>query len=734
MSIDDAQGNGSAETARRPARPAEQPPDTGAPPHPRRPAPSDGGAACEPSTRRHAPAGHGGGPAADPACAKANTHHAFAKANTAGRPLPHDRSHPADGPDRPGPAPADQPDPEDRHRLTVLTGLAALSLDAMASVAYGPEAIVLVLAAAGAHGLGYTLPVTLAIAALLAVLVASYRQVIAAFPDGGGAYAVARRYLGRRTSLVAAASLVLDYVLNAAVAVTAGVAALTSAFPELYAYRLWLCLGVLALITGVNLRGIVDSARAFVVPTAVFVLAILTVVVVGLFRDAPLSTGASAGHEAVLADNASTVGVLLLLKAFASGCSALTGVEAIANAVPSFRAPAARRARRAEVALGVVLGAMLIGLSVLISRFHLQPVAEVTVLAQLTDASLGHGSGFYVVQFATMTLLALSANTSFGGLPVLLKLLARDNYLPHVFALRADRQVHRYGVLALALVAALLVVCSGGDTNTLVPLFAIGVFVGFTLAQTGMVLHWRHQPAARGRVGKMALGAVGALLTGVSAVVVTGTKFRDGAWFIVIALPLIVLAFEAVHQAYGRIGEQLGLGRVPEPPRRAPSLVVVPVADLSTVTSEALAAAGSLGDEVVAVTVHHGDPEGRHAVELLGRDWELWRPGVPLVELCSPKRELGRPIAGYVRVLAADRPGWRITVLIPEVEPARPWHRLLHNQRGSVVAHAVRRDTDAVICRLRTRLAPRHPAARPPAAAAPGSPAPGSPAAVPRPR
>ncbi|HEY8982929.1 MAG TPA: APC family permease, partial [Streptomyces sp.] len=334
------------------------------------------------------------------------------------------------------------PDTGERHRLTAVTGLAALSLDAMASVAYGPEAIVLVLAAAGARGLGYTMPVTLAIAALLAVLVASYRQVIAAFPDGGGSYAVARAHLGARTGLVAAASLVLDYVLNVAVAVTAGVAALTSAFPSLYGQRLWLCLAVLVVITGVNLRGIVESAKVFIVPTAVFVGSVFALIGAGLLRSAPVSTVTASGHASVLADNATSVGALLLLKAFASGCAALTGVEAIANAVPTFRVPRVKRAQRAEVALGAVLGAMLIGLSVLIGRFHLQPVAGVTVLAQLADASLGHNWAFYVLQFTTMILLALSANTSFGGLPVLLKLLARDNYAPHVFALKADRQVH----------------------------------------------------------------------------------------------------------------------------------------------------------------------------------------------------------------------------------------------------------------------------------------------------
>ncbi|MFC9701693.1 APC family permease [Streptomyces sp. NPDC056943] len=595
------------------------------------------------------------------------------------------------------PAADEPPDTGDRHKLTALTGLAALSLDAMASVAYGPEAIVLVLAAAGGYGLGFTLPVTLAIAGLLAVLVASYRQVIAAFPDGGGSYAVAKAHLGRRTSLVAAGSLVLDYVLNVAVAVTAGVAALTSAFPGLHDDRLAICLVVLVLITAVNLRGIVDSARAFIAPTAVFIGAIMILIVVGLFRDAPVSTAASAGHASALADDATTVGALLLLKAFASGCSALTGVEAIANAVPSFRAPAAKRAMRAEVALGALLGVMLIGLSVLISRFGLRPVEDVTVLAQLADASLGHNWAFYVVQFATMVLLALSANTSFGGLPVLLKLLARDNYLPHVFGLKADRQVHRHGVVWLAVVSAALLVFSGGDTNTLVPLFAIGVFVGFTIAQTGMVLHWR----ATRQWGRAVLNGLGAVLTGVSAIVVTATKFHDGAWLIVIALPALVLAFEAVHRAYGRIGERLGVGRIPEPPHRARSLVLVPVSSLTRLTSEALTAAVSLGDEVRAVTVCHPDAEDREATEALERDWALWNPGVPLVRLPSERRTLGRPITAYVHALRKAEPDTRITVLIPEAEPERLWQRPLQNRRGALVARAVRRDTDAVVCRLR---------------------------------
>ncbi|MCC9306147.1 APC family permease [Kitasatospora sp. RB6PN24] len=603
------------------------------------------------------------------------------------------------------PVPPDTGAPNERHRLTALGGLAALSLDAMASVAYGPESIVLVLAAAGGYGLGFTLPVTVAIAVLLAVLVASYRQVIAAFPDGGGSYAVAKAHLGRRAALTAAASLVIDYILNVAVSVTAGVAALTSAYPGLYADRVWLCLGVLILVTAVNLRGIAESARWFMAPTAIFVLSILAIIVIGLFRDAPASTAAAAGHSSALAGNATTVGALLLLRAFAAGCSALTGVEAVANAVPEFRTPRAKRAQRTEVGLGALLGVMLIGLAVLIGRFHLQPVEGVTVLAQLADASLGHGLGFYVVQFATVVLLALAANTSFGGLPVLMHLLARDNHLPHVFALRADRQVHRHGVLFLSAVSAGLLVASGGDVNSLVPLFSIGVFVGFTICQIGMVRHWKRSRCGGWR-GKAALNGFGALLTGTATLVVAGTKFTEGAWTIVLALPLLVLLFELIHRSYARIGDRLRLGHIPGPLTPQRSLVVVPVTSITRLTRDALSTALSLGDEVFAVTVVHTAPdaEDRQAAEALRRDWELWQPGVPLLEVPDAHRRLGTPLAAFVNHLAAENAYDRVTVLIPEVEPARLWQRALQNQRGAVIDRALRRHTDAVVCRLRMRM------------------------------
>jgi amino acid transporter len=391
---------------------------------------------------------------------------------------------------------------DDRHRLTAVQGLAALSLDALSSVAYGPEAILIVLVAAGAAALRYSLPVTGAIIVLLAALVVSYRQVIEAFPNGGGAYAVSKAHLGTQASLVAAGSLIVDYVLNAAVGVSAGIAALTSAFPALFGATVWLCLATLAIITGLNLWGVSESAKVFTVPTLLFIVAIAAVIIGGLVRThpaVPLDHHVGAATE--------TVGVLLLLKAFASGCSALTGVEAIANAVPEFRKPRARRAQHTEVWLGILLGGMLIGLGVLIHKFSVVPHSSTTVLAQLTQASLGHNVAFYAVQLITTVLLALAANTSFGGLPVLTALLAKDNFLPHMFALRADRQVHRYGVVVLAILAGALLVAANGNTQALVPLFAVGVFIGFTLSQLGMVRHWYTQRSRGGWAGRWSMAS-----------------------------------------------------------------------------------------------------------------------------------------------------------------------------------------------------------------------------------
>ena len=588
---------------------------------------------------------------------------------------------------------------DEKHRLTAVQGLAALSLDALSSVAYGPEAILVVLVTAGAAALRYSLPITGAIVLLLAALVVSYRQVIEAFPSGGGAYAVSKAHLGTKASLVAAASLIVDYVLNAAVGVSAGIEAFTAAFPVLYGARVWLGLAALAIITGLNLWGVSESAKVFTIPTVLFIVAMAAVIFGGLVRTNP---AVALNHQ--IGPSTEAVGILLILRAFASGCSALTGVEAIANAVPEFRKPRARRAQHTEVWLGILLGAMLIGLGILIRKFHVVPQPSTTVLAQLTEASLGHNLAFYAVQLITLVLLALAANTSFGGLPVLTALLARDNFLPHMFALRADRQVHRYGVAVLAVFAAALLVASSGDTQALVPLFAVGVFIGFTLSQLGMVKHW-HTQRTPGWKMRAAINGFGALLTALTTLIELVSKFTEGAWLIVLVIPALVLMFDRVHATYARIGALLGLGHTPEPPAKHKSLVVVPVSEISRLTAAGISTALSIGDQVTAVNVRFTDPDDQAAEDLFRQRWEQWHPNVPLVTLTTAHRSIAKPIVKYLCDVEEKHPQRKVVVLIPEVQPRRFWDYLLFNQRGVILDWAIRRGTaNVVLCRLRYRL------------------------------
>jgi Amino acid permease len=583
-----------------------------------------------------------------------------------------------------------------KDHLTSFEGLAALSLDALSSVAYGPEAIVLVLVAAGTSALGLTLPVTLVIAGLLVVLVVSYCQVIAVHPDGGGAYAVGKKDLGVTVSLLAAASLVVDYVLTVAVSLAAGAASLASAFPSLRHDMLAMCLAGLVLITAVNLWGIAESARVLMLPMLVFLAAIFGVIAVGLVRSHPAAVVGTAQPARI----SEALGAILLLKAFAAGCSALTGIEAIANGVPAFRQPPARRAQRTELMLGALLGTMLIGLSVLIRREHVAPRGGVTVLAQLTAGSFGTGWAYYATNIAVTVVLALAANTSFGGLPVLMSLLSDDDRLPHLFGLRAERPVHRYGVIALAVLAAILLIAVNAVTSKLIPLYAIGVFTGFTISQTGLVRHWRSQRPPRWTL-RAALNGTGAVLTATATVVLVATKFTSGAWVVILMVPALMLLFSRIQNYYRAVGLELGLGRLPHRPLAAKSLVIVPVASISKLTEHALHAALSLSDDVIAVSVH---PEADQSAAFRA-EWDRWNPGVPLETLDSPHRSLVHPIVDYVK--HAQQGGRQVAVLIPEVQPRRWRYRILQNQRGLLLATVLRASTDAVICTIPYRLATR---------------------------
>ncbi|WP_416382564.1 APC family permease [Nocardia beijingensis] len=586
----------------------------------------------------------------------------------------------------------------DKFRLTAVGGLAALSLDALSSVAYGPEAIVLVLVAAGAAAVAWTLPVSCAIAALLLVLVLSYRQVIAVHPDGGGAYAVAEKQLGRPAALLAAASLVVDYVLTVAVSLAAGAASLASAFPALADELLPMTLAGLAVLTVINLIGVAESARVLMGPAILFVVLIAGVIVVGLLRPDPVAViGADRGPIEPI----EALGIVLLLKAFAAGCSSLTGVEAIANAVPAFRTPAVRRAQHTEVALGVLLGAMLLGLAVLIREHHVTPRADVTILAQLSAAAFGTGWLFYLTNLAVTVVLLLAANTSFGGLPVLLALLAKDRRVPSLFALRSERPVFRYGVTALALLAGLVLVSVDAETHRLLPVFAIGVFIGFTVSQTGLVLHW-WRARGRGWVPRALLNGFGATLTAVAGVVLLAEKFTEGAWLLLLIIPVLVTLFFRIENYYAEVARLLRLGRIPPRPQPAPEskdLVVVPVVTMSEVTYRAVQAALRMRGEIIAVAADI-DPA---TTKKLSAQWKEWNPGIPLAVLPCPHRSLVSTLVGYVRKQTAA--GLGVTVLLAHVETRHWWQRPLHNPRGPVLTAALRARTDAVIATLAVRLA-----------------------------
>jgi hypothetical protein len=583
-----------------------------------------------------------------------------------------------------------------KEHLTSFGGLAALSLDALSSVAYGPEAIVVVLVAAGTSALRLTLPVTVVIAGLLAVLVVSYCQVITVHPDGGGAYAVGKKDLGATVSLLAAASLVVDYVLTVAVSLAAGAASLASVFPSLRHDMLVMCLAGLVLITAVNLWGIAESARVLMLPMMVFLVAIFGVIAAGLVRTHPAAVVGSPQPVRI----SEALGAIVILKAFAAGCSALTGIEAIANGVPAFRQPRARRAQRTELMLGALLGTMLIGLSVLIRREHVAPRGGVTVLAQLTAGSFGTGWAYYATNIAVTVVLALAANTSFGGLPVLMSLLSDDDRLPHLFGLRAERPVHRYGVAALAMLAAVLLIAVGAVTSKLIPLYAIGVFTGFTISQAGLVRHWHSQRPPRWML-RATLNGIGAAATATATVVLVATKFTSGAWVVIVTVPALMLLFARIQDYYRAVGLELDLGQFPQRPPTAESLVIVPVGSISKLTGHALHAALSLGDEVIAVSVH---PEAAQGAAFRA-DWDRWNPGVRLDTLDSPHRSLVHPIVDYVRNAQLD--GRQIAVLIPEIQPRRWRYRILQNQRGLLLATVLRASTDAVICTIPYRLTTR---------------------------
>jgi amino acid transporter len=591
-----------------------------------------------------------------------------------------------------------------KEQINPFEGLSALSLDALTSVAYGPEAIIVVLALAGAGSLHLVLPITVAIVVLLAILVTSYRQVIDAYPGGGGAYAVSRANLGANASLVAGAALIVDYTLTVAVSIAAGVGSLTSAFPSLSPYTVALCLGILAIITLLNLRGLGDSARAFLLPTFMFIIGLLAVIAVGLIHPLGLHE-IQPGRSLLSTHGLQVVSVLLILKAFSAGCSALTGVEAIANGVPLFKEPRAQRAKRTELMLGIVLGAMLLGLAVLARRWHIGPRSQETVLSQIMGMAVGRHWAYYVVSLTITVVLALAANTSFGGLPILGSLLARDNYLPHIFGLRGDRQVFNSGIWVLASLSALLLIAVGGNTNEMIPLFAIGVFTGFTLSQSGLVVHWWRERPPRWHY-RAVINGVGAIVTGVATIIFLISKFTQGAWIVVIAVPLFIVLFMRINAYYARVAVSIGIDKIPPAPEGRETLVIVPIVNVSKLTSYAISEALSLGQEVTAISVIIDPADANQQREsTLKEEWDKWNPGVPLQLLHTDYSSIVAPICHFIdeQLATDDR---QIVVLIPVLVPSKLRYRVLHNQLDVILSRDLRKRTDVVVARVQMPFPP----------------------------
>jgi amino acid transporter len=589
-------------------------------------------------------------------------------------------------------------------RLNIFAALSILSPDALSSVAYGTEAILGVLVTISAAALWFSLPISLAIVLMLTVLVISYRQVIEAYPNGGGAYIVGRDNLGTLPSLVAGASLLVDYTLTVAVSVTAGVAAMVSAFPPLAPYRVPLDLFLIVAISLVNLRGVRESSTVFAMPTYLFVFLVLLMVGVGLVRG---------GLHGLVVRHAwrppalGSVSLFLLARAFSSGSSALTGIEAVSNGVPIFRDPSVANAKRAEAILGILLGLMFLGTSVLAYAYGIAPQPDNTVLSQVAQHVFGRGILYYLLAFSTTAILTLAANTSFAGFPQLAYVMARDKFMPHLFETRGDRLVFTNGIVFVGLLAAILVVVFHGSTDALIPLYAIGVYAGFTISQFGLVVRRRRQVRAGERVPgyalKSAFNTFGAVLTAVVVIVFSITKFTEGAWIVLIVIPLLVLFFRKVHAHYVAIAEEL---RLPSPDFKVEpmsTIVIVPVASITRVVAYTIAYAKSISDTVIALHVSFDKEDA----EKLEKRWEEWNPGVRLVTIESQYRSVVTPIIRYLDLIKTQLQGGVITVLVPEFVVGKWWQGFLHNQMGFILQSRLVLRRDIVFAMVPYRLSGR---------------------------
>lgn len=574
-------------------------------------------------------------------------------------------------------------------KIGVARGVPVLGLDGLASAAYGPEAALTILIPLGAAGLAYIGPITGVILVVLALLFISYRQTIAAYPNGGGSYIVAKENLGTRAGLVAAAALMLDYVLNVTVGISAGVGALISAVPQLHGHTLPLCLGILAIITLFNLRGVRETGAVFAAPTYLFVATLGLVLLMGIFKSFTAGSHPSAAASPPIA----AASVWLFLRSFASGCTAMTGVEAVSNGVPLFKEPRTKRAQWTLTTIVVILGVLLAGIAYLthaygiVAKDQTKPGYQ-SILSSVVAAVVGRGALYYVTLASVLAVLSLSANTSFTDFPRLCRIVAEDDFLPHSLANVGRRLVYSTGILVLAAVAALLLIIFGGITDRLIPLFAVGAFGAFTLSQTGMVMHWRR--AGRRHWHKLMLNGVGAATTGIALVVIIVAKFSEGAWITLVLIPAAIALFMGVKRHYAFVERQVHIAdRFDAHDLDAPPAVVIPVKLWNTMAEKALRFALSISHDVTVLHVGvNPEIEKRLRTEFQSCVVEPMAAAghqpPTLVVLPSPYRRLFAPMLDYVETLRRTRPEM-IAVILPDLVEGRWWEYLLHTHRADVL-------------------------------------------------
>ncbi len=567
-----------------------------------------------------------------------------------------------------------------RHeRLAKLPALAIFASDLMSSVAYGPEEILLALVLGGSLALQYAPSIGIAIAVLAAIVATSYWQIIHAYPSGGGAYIVANDNLGIYPGLIAGAALLVDYVLTVSVSTASGVAAITSAFPVLFPYRVGICVGCVLLIMVANLRGIRETGRIFAIPTYWFILCMAVLVIAGFYQ--LLTQGPPPPPQAVQA--VEPLGLFLVLRAFAGGCASLTGTEAVANGVQYFKPPESRNAGITLIWMAAILATSVVGVSFVAYFFHIVPHPEETVVSMLGRQIFGRTWIYYMIQAATAIILLLAVNTSFAGFPMLASIMAKDGFLPRQFANRGDRLVFSNGIIICAAISSLLLVIFRGSTHALIPLYAIGVFGAFTLSQAGMVRHWHRERGPRWRT-HAGINALGAAVTGIVVAVVTITKFVYGAWIVIIVIPLLVIGFLGIRRHYAALGRQLSLDGF-APPKLGRHPVVVLVGGLHRGVVTAISYAKAISPNVTAISVDL-DPT---ATSRLQQRWQEWAPEIPLVILDSPYRSVIQPVLHYIDQMEKQREGDYMTIILPEFVPARWWQHLLHNQTALLIKAAL---------------------------------------------